>query len=369
MADKSPLAYLPETSEEAIEANRNYQEALQRLNASLDQRKNRFFDPRYMAAAQAFLSPTKTGSFFESLGTAAGAVGQAQEGLLREEQDIAKLKFDVAGQGLALQRQRELDRMYEQAMSGGKPPALPAGPAAPGGGALPEAGAPAGGALPGGAPSSAEPTRVAGSPQEPQGIQIAPARTGLITRDQYLAGARAAGTPLAEALKNWEEIQRKRREFRDGVVFDEETGRTFSAPRPDPVKRQFPTADGFQTWEVDSITAAEYDDAIRRGDRAAIARIVERVTQPGGRVTPTEGAPRLADHCLLKTSRRVVDKWTPTPPNLARPPQRKKHRCQIQMLLHAASSGLAAGCQVPFRKVPTTLVSLLARGLLRQLVT
>lgn len=284
MADKSPLAYLPETSKEAIEANRNYQEALQRLNASLDQRKNRFFDPRFMAAAQAFLTPAKTGSFFESLGTAAGAVGKAQEGLLQEEQEIAKLNLDIAGQGLALQRQRELDRMYEQAMGGGKP----AAPAAPG--ALPEAGAPTGGALPGGAPSgeAAGPTRLAGVPLEPQGIQIAPARAGLITRDQYLASARAAGTPLAEALKNWEEIQRKRREFRDGVVFDEETGRTFSAPKADLVERQFPTSEGFQMFKVDSITAAEYDDAIRRGDRTAIARIVERVIPSEGR-TPSEG--------------------------------------------------------------------------------
>jgi len=115
MADKTPaLAYLPEVNEEAARLNREHEEALTRLSTALDQRKNRFFDPRYLAAAQAFLTPTKTGSFFEALGTAAGAVGQAQEGLMKEEQDIAKLGVDVASQRIALQRQRELDRMYEQ---------------------------------------------------------------------------------------------------------------------------------------------------------------------------------------------------------------------------------------------------------------
>lgn len=290
MADKSPLAYLPETSKDAIQANLAYKEALQRLNSSLDQRRNRLIDPRWAAATQAFLTPTKTGSGFEAIGNVVGAVGQAQEGLLKEEQEIAKLGLDIAGQGLSLQRQRELDRMYEQAMGGGKPAAAPAGatlPTAPlSAGALPEGGAPTGGALPSGAPSSAEPTRVAGAPV---GIRIAPEPSGQITRDQFLAGARARGEPLDKALAAWEELYGKRQQVKEAGVFRD--GTFYPFPKGEQVKRQFPTADGFRTFEVDAITATEYDEAIRRGDRDAIARIVERVTQPGGRITQSGGTP------------------------------------------------------------------------------
>lgn len=181
MADKSPLAYLPETSEEAIEANRNYQEALQRLNASLDQRKNRFFDPRYMAAAQAFLSPTKTGSFFEALGTAAGAVGQAQEGLLREDQEIAKLKLDVAGQQLGMERQRQLMAPYMRHAKQGLAP-QPGQESSPG-------------ALPG-AP---------------------PARSGAIdigiTEDEFMNQAAQRGIPYSQARVEWLDVQNKAADF------------------------------------------------------------------------------------------------------------------------------------------------------------
>ena len=83
MADKAPatpaVAYVPGTDAATVEANRVYQEALRKLNESLDLRKNRTFDPMLLAAAQGFLAPTKTGSFMESLGRVAGAVGEAQE--------------------------------------------------------------------------------------------------------------------------------------------------------------------------------------------------------------------------------------------------------------------------------------------------
>jgi len=132
MADKSALSYLPETSQEAIDANQAYREALDRLTSSLDQRKSRFMDPRWMAAAQAFLTPAKTGSAFEVLGNVAGAVSQAQEGLLKEEQDIAKAQFDVASQGLNLERQRMALKPYTDRIQGKTQTAgAPAGGVAP----------------------------------------------------------------------------------------------------------------------------------------------------------------------------------------------------------------------------------------------
>ena len=53
--------------------------ALLRMRASLDDRKNRMFDPVLMQAASGFLKPTKTGSFGESLGYAAEGAGVAAE--------------------------------------------------------------------------------------------------------------------------------------------------------------------------------------------------------------------------------------------------------------------------------------------------
>ena len=261
------IAYLPETSEEARQANEEYRGALQRLTTALQQRQ--FTDPG-LVIAKGFGTPGRTGSFFEGLGNVATGLEEYRRGQVKEEQDIAKLGFDVAGQKLALERQRELDRMYEQAM-GGKP----AAPAAPG--ALPEAAPPVGGALPGGAPSG----EAAAPSGEPFGIRIAPEPTGQLTRSQFLAGARTRREPIDKAMAAWEELYGKRQQVKEAGVFRD--GVFYPFPKGEPVERQFPTADGFQTFKVDSITAAEYDEAIRRGDRAGIARIIERVTQPGGK--------------------------------------------------------------------------------------
>lgn len=192
MADKTPpLAYLPEVSPEATEANRAYQEALQRLTASIDQRKNRFMDPRFAAAAKAFLTPTKTGSGFEALGNVVGAVGEAQEGLLREEQDIAKLQADIAAQRLGMERQRQLYRLYsEPEAAGGEG----------GAGALPSAGAPIGGVLPGG------------------GIQIAP-QVPMMSRSQFMASKVLQGVDPATAEKDWADYQGKFRDVKEAGEF------------------------------------------------------------------------------------------------------------------------------------------------------
>jgi len=277
MADKPALSYLPETSQEAIDANQAYRDALSRLTQSLDQRKNRFMDPRWAAAAQAFFTPAKTGSAFEVLGNVAGAVGQAQEGLLKEEQDIAKAQFDVASQGLGLERQRQMDRMYADAM-GGKP-VTPAGPGAPGG-ALPGEAAPSApsGALPAG-PSGGPmaPTRVQGAPEEPFGIRIAPPSTGQISREQFLAGERLKGTSLSEALAKWEELERKRTEIKEAGMFRD--GMFYPTAKGDLVEVQnIPLpGGGYGTFKTDSVTAAMLADARRNGDTAKELAIIKRI--------------------------------------------------------------------------------------------
>ena len=118
------------------------EEAYQKLNESLDERKNRFFDPTYLAAAQAFATPTRTGSAFEALGNVAGAVGKAQNEEAKREFDLNKAKFDINKELLAINQQRKVQDMVAgefgpQATEQPSPPAgaLP-GPPQPEGGAL-----------------------------------------------------------------------------------------------------------------------------------------------------------------------------------------------------------------------------------------
>jgi hypothetical protein len=172
---KVPLpSFLPGEDPEAIEANRKYQEALELLNKSLDTRKNRFFDPTWLAAAEAFLTPTKTGGFGESLGNVARNVGAAQAAAQKEEQDIAQQRLAVAGQGLELQRLKSRDAELSNYLN-------PTGPVT-GPKAAPAAG-PLSGALAGpkAAPAPAATTATAAAPAGPlsQGAPAAPAGGGL----------------------------------------------------------------------------------------------------------------------------------------------------------------------------------------------
>jgi hypothetical protein len=89
-----------------LEANRVYQDALARLSQSLDTRKNRFFDPVWLAAAQGFLAPTQTGGFGESLGNVAKNVSAAQAEDIKQEQAINEQRVAAAGKGVELQRMR-----------------------------------------------------------------------------------------------------------------------------------------------------------------------------------------------------------------------------------------------------------------------
>ena len=111
MGTSSPktTGYIAGEDPATLEANRVYQDALARLSQSLDTRKNRFFDPVWLAAAQGFLAPTQTGGFGESLGNVAKNVSAAQELDLKQEQEIAQQRVAAAGKGIELQRMRAND--------------------------------------------------------------------------------------------------------------------------------------------------------------------------------------------------------------------------------------------------------------------
>jgi hypothetical protein len=295
MADKTaPLSYLPEISEEAIEANRSYQEALQRLTSSLDQRKNRFFDPRWLAAAQAFLTPSQTGSGFEALGRVAGAVSQAQEGMLKEEQDIAKLMTDVAGQRLGMERQRQLYRMYEE----GEPQT---------------AGAPAGGALSIAAPASGA---VAAAGQD-TGLPFMPP-LGAMSEKQFGRAMLLENPNVspADIAKAYADYRTKFLQKAEGYTLDAATGllrriptgKLVDARIPGPGRNQvYPDIEDrdaitFQTRpesdpEVQRALKKYFPDYVAPGAEKAPSIEPTRVTgaevpKVSTGVTPTPGAPR-----------------------------------------------------------------------------
>jgi len=69
--------------------------ARETMKQALQNRKGRI-DPTFLALAQGFLAPTRTGSFGESLGTAVGNYGKAQEAESDRNAQLAKMRYELA---------------------------------------------------------------------------------------------------------------------------------------------------------------------------------------------------------------------------------------------------------------------------------
>lgn len=267
MADsKTSASYVAGDDPETLEANRRYQEALQKLTASIDQRKNRLFDPVWLSAAQGFLAPGAP-DFFESLGRVAGNVQQAQLGQEKEERDIAQQQLDVAGRGLELQRQKQRQEMARRFLAGEE-----MGAVRPSGGAA--AGAPSGtpsGALAGALPTIAAPTAAASR----LGYQVAePER--VLTGRQYIALGLAEGKPLDQLVREAAEIDRKNLEVRESGVFNRQLG-TFSPTQYKTVK--IPIYGRSGTYEVPESVAMDLERLRRAGDQAGYENLAQSVLQ------------------------------------------------------------------------------------------
>jgi hypothetical protein len=255
----------------AIEANRAYQDALAKLTQSLDQRKNRFFEPTLLAAAQGFMQPG-TSNFFDSLGNVAGNIAKSQEAQIAEDQAIAQQRLELAGRGVELQRQKGKDAMFRSAF--GEQPAPVGGltaaaqsPAAASG-ALPSGGQGATGAL-------AQATPIAG----PRGTQIAPAIPG-VSKQQYLASAQADGKSLTEALEKWDAIEKGRIQVREGSVFNTGTGMAYQFPTGKTEDVQIFKKDGTTgTYKVPANIAVELYEYARNNDADNYFALAERITQ------------------------------------------------------------------------------------------
>jgi hypothetical protein len=114
------------------EAYAKYQAAQQAMQDMLAKRENRLFDPTLLAMAQGFLAPTRTGSFGESLGNAAGAIVPVQQAEDKRSIDMAKMRLDMAQQGLqtdiGIRKQQGLADFLKNNTA--EMPGMPAAPAA-----------------------------------------------------------------------------------------------------------------------------------------------------------------------------------------------------------------------------------------------
>lgn len=324
-ANAPTASYLPGEDPDTVEANRRYQEALAKLTESLDSRKNRFFDPTMLAAAQGFLAPTQTGGFGESLGNVAGKLGPAEAAAAKEEQDLAQQKFAVAGQGLELQRLKARDAELGKYLNPqGAAPAAPqqgplAGPqAAPvagpqagplSGGALPSA-APAEAPAPGGGPLSAGPapaapapakSAVVGAPQgaltamesnKPpgyegvEGIQVAPPNPNFMTGRDYVRLNRFDKTKSpGDLIKEGQEIEQKRYRDKEGGVLDLATGKFYQYPTGKTEEIQIYGYPG--THKVDARTAAKLS-MLAANDDPAYHDLAKRVVQGPRKAGPAK---------------------------------------------------------------------------------
>jgi hypothetical protein len=238
MATKTPDL----TSALGSEAMQNYLDAQKRANEAFEERQNRLIDPVYLAMAQGFLAPTKTGSFGESLGNVAATLGPAQAAEEKRNMDMARVRLEMAQQGLQTDIQTKQAEMKQRLINEdlgvdspyAKPPVTPqvapqpAPPAAPAG-ALPSVGQPpaqapvqapvqtstqaplsiAQPAPP--VPQAPQQAPVTQAPQQPVGTQLFPAQPQEFTAQEKLEYKRglAAGKDPYEIRKDIMETRRK----------------------------------------------------------------------------------------------------------------------------------------------------------------
>jgi hypothetical protein len=109
MANKAP----DYTNVIGSDAMQEYLDAQKNARDKYDERNNRLFDPTMLAMAQGFLAPTKTGSFGESLGNVAAAVGPAQSAEEKRTMEMAKMRLEMAQQGVQTDIQTKQAQMRQ----------------------------------------------------------------------------------------------------------------------------------------------------------------------------------------------------------------------------------------------------------------
>jgi hypothetical protein len=239
------------TDPESTAANEKWKQAYDQLLKSLDARQEKpFFDPVWLAAAQGFLTPKKTGNFFEGLGTVAGNVAKAQEAEQNRALETAKARLDLAGMGVQQANQQATAReLARRAGIGGEPSGEPASTPSGGFSGAPSgslAGAPSG--ILSGAPSGVLSGNLSGNlsgQPAPSGAPSAPSPFGdmepigrfpvppnlIKTPQEYYRRAMQSGErDLSVIEKGWNSYQKDflSPRFEGGNVYDPTTGFMYS---------------------------------------------------------------------------------------------------------------------------------------------
>jgi hypothetical protein len=278
-----------------LEANQLYQEALAKLSQSLDTRKNRFFDPTWLAAAQGFLAPTQTGGFGESLGNVAKNVGAAQEQEMKLQQEIAQQRVAAAGKGVELQRMRSQDASIANWLGGSQPagpqtkPPPQAGPLSaptPKEPAAPDVATAAPVSAPGSLSGGALPAVVGKIPkgalsddsEDDGGIQIFPPNPNAISAKDYVRLNRNSGRPLGELLKEGQELERKNLEVKESGTTNIATGK-FYPNKAAPIDIQI-FGEGYEgkTFTVPESVAMQLYQLQRQGNTAGYKALADKYT-------------------------------------------------------------------------------------------
>lgn len=298
----------------SIEANRAYQDALKKLTESLDQRKNRFFEPTLLAAAQGFMQPG-TSNFFDSLGNVAGNIAKSQEAQIAEDQAIAQQRLELAGHGVELQRQKGKDAMWRSAS--GDQPAPQGGLSAAAQSPSAQSPAAGSGALPSGGQGATGPLAQAAKGNAPSGSPFMPGQQGL-SQEKFFAAAQLDGKTLTDTMKEWEAIQKGQVDIRDKFGVNRVTGEIFMVPTGDMVATQIFREDGtVGTYNIPADVAARLSIYADKNDADSYFELANKYIK-GPQRKPTQapaaapGAPAAVG--AAPTAERPA---TPAAPNAA----------------------------------------------------
>ena len=253
---KGGLAFIPETTPEAAQANKAYQEALNRLNSALEARQNKMFDPTMLALAEGFLTPGRTGSFGEALGTAAGKMRAAEEVESKQEQELAQSKLGLAQQQMQLARQKQMSDVGRAHFFG-------QGVSRPGEGSA--------GAAPSGAGIAT------GASGAPRGV-VDPAAA-------YIALAYARGEDPDKIEQTAIKIRIDANKVVEGGVFNTLTGKF----DPFGIKEANVTVAG-QSYSVPVSVSQQYNDLIKQGSYQDAVKFIKNYVE----ITGTPSASSLA---------------------------------------------------------------------------
>jgi|688.fasta_scaffold15178_7 hypothetical protein len=326
-APPKTTGYVSGEDPDTIEANRVYQDALARLSQSLDTRKNRFFDPVWLAAAQGFGAPTQTGGFGESLSNAAKSISAAQEQDLKQEQEIAQQRVAAAGKGVELQRMRANDANIANYLTGKQagslagplsaplagPRAATASPVSSAGGlpttSVPTVTEPAvpdvASAAPVRPPSVVQPSplpavttaqvALPSDAEDDGGVQIFPENKNFMTAREYVSLNRNSGRPLGDLIKEGMELERKNLEVKESGTTNLRTGK-FYASNAEPVDVQI-FAEGYNggTYTIPKSVALQLSVLQRQGNEAGYKALIDKFTgktfgRPAGAAPVTGGS-------------------------------------------------------------------------------